>query len=69
MPLKKFAKQQLWVKYKVAAEALGGSAWELWAMPEPDRSFWLYRGILWASAVAEAMDEDIIDRKINEAMS
>ena len=52
------------MRYAAAAKALGGgSAWELARLPEPDRSFWLHRGMALARAEGEAMDLDRMDRE------
>lgn len=47
----------------VAAQALGGNAWELSRLPEPERSYWIYRGILKNNAEVEAQNEDELDRQ------
>lgn len=52
----------MWFKYNVAAQALGGSAWDLANLPEPDRTFWLHRGLLLNRAKVEAWEEDEVDR-------
>jgi hypothetical protein len=60
--MRKYARQELWWRYKVAAEALGGSAWELANLPEPDRTFWFHRGLLANDAINTARQEDDIDK-------
>lgn len=60
--MKAAARQEEWYLYAIAAEALGGSAWELARLPEPDRTFWLKRGLLKNAAAVEAMQEDETDR-------
>lgn len=57
-------KQEDWWRVRVAAMALGGAAWELDALPEPERTFWYYRGLLAASAEHEAWDEDKLDKSL-----
>lgn len=52
------------MKYRAAAEALNCSTIDLAYMGEPDRTFWLSRGLMWNSALNEAMQEDNVDREM-----
>ena len=52
----------MWYKYGLAAKQLGGAAWELAALPEPDRTYWLHRGLLWVSSENEAYQQDEAER-------
>lgn len=51
-----YGRQEQWFQFAVSAKALGGSAWELAALPEPKRTYWFHRGLLLARAESEAFD-------------
>lgn len=47
----------------MAAKYLGGSAWELNNLEEPDRTFWITRGVAYQIAEQEAL---ATNRKMNK---
>lgn len=61
LPFKTLVRQEEWVRYTVAAKALGMSAPALYDMEEPERSFWYHRGLMMAYAEGKAMEEDRLD--------
>lgn len=45
-----------WFILTAAAQALGGAAWELDALPEPERTYWRRRGLVAHNARIEAQN-------------